>query len=47
MNGGKLEPSEASLQLVTKAVINTGKVKPSGYNEDGTLLNDITAQHID
>ena len=47
MNGGQLEPSETSLQLVTKAVINTGKVKPKGLNIDGTIKTDITAEHID
>lgn len=47
MNGGLLEPSEDSLQNVVKAVINTGTVKPSGLNIDGTIKPDITAEHID
>lgn len=47
MNGGLLEPSEDSLQNVVKAVINTGEVKPSGLNIDGTIKSDITAEHID
>lgn len=46
-NGGELQPSETSLQLVTKAVINHGKVKPSGYNKDGSLKSDITAEYLD
>jgi hypothetical protein len=40
-NGGLLQPSETSLQLVTKAVINTGELKPGHFNKD------ITADHID
>lgn len=47
VNGGLLEPSETSLQLVVKAVINTGKVKPQGLNIDGSIKNDITAEYID
>ena len=50
-NGGELQPSETSLQLVTKAVINCGEIKPSGYiikpNGDKEIKTDITAEHID
>ena len=46
-NGGLLQPSETSLEMVVKAVINTGEIKESGYNPDGTLIKDITAEHID
>lgn len=46
-NGGKLQPSEASLQLVTKAVVNTGELKPSAYDSQGNIKTDITAEHID
>ena len=40
-NGGMLQPSETSLQLVVKAVINTGNLKPTYVG------GDITAEHID
>lgn len=40
-NGGMLQPSETSLQMVVKAVINTGKLKPTYVG------GDITAEHID
>jgi hypothetical protein len=41
MVNGKLIPSETSLKNVTKAVINTGKIKP-GYTN-----GDVTAEYID
>lgn len=40
-NGGILQPSETSLQLVTNAVIKTGEKKP------GFVEGDITSEYID
>jgi hypothetical protein len=40
-NGGKLQPSETSIQNVVKAIINVGEIK-NNYTK-----GDITAEHID
>lgn len=40
-NKGILQPSESSIQNTVKAIINTGKIKPSYQG------GDITAEHID
>ena len=46
-NGGVLQPSETSIINTVKAIINTGKIKPSGYDAQGNVIKTLSAEHID